>query len=267
MTPEETVKVARHPGRPGIADYLDALFSDFFEQRGDRCNGEDPSILGGIARFHGRPVTVIGHRKGKNLQENLAYRFGMPNPEGYRKAIRLMEQAEKFRRPVITMIDTPGAYPGKEAEEHGQGDAIARCISCMSCLTVPTIALVTGEGGSGGAIALGVANRVMMLEHAVYAVLSPEGFASILWKDAGRSGEACALMKLTAQDLLAGGIIQEILPEPGGGAHTDWNTMFQTVDNALVRALRELNHLDSRAMVRQRRSIFRAMGQTGKETS
>jgi acetyl-CoA carboxylase carboxyl transferase subunit alpha len=267
MTPEETVKVARHPGRPGVADYLEALFSDFFQQRGDRHNGEDPSILGGIARFHGRPVTVIGHRKGKNLEENLLYRFGMPNPEGYRKAIRLMEQAEKFRRPVITMIDTPGAYPGKEAEEHGQGEAIARCISCMSRLTVPTIALVTGEGGSGGAIALGVANRVIMLEHAVYAVLSPEGFASILWRDAGKSGEACAVMKLTAQDLLAGGIAQEILPEPEGGAHTDWNKMFHTVDAALVRAFDELSKLNSRAIVQQRYRMFRAMGQTGKENS
>ena len=221
-TPEEKVKIARDPGRPGTADFISALFTDFFEQRGDRQCREDGSILGGIARFHGRPVTVIGHRKGKNLEENLKCNFGMPGPEGYRKAQRLMRQAEKFGRPIITFVDTPGAYPGKEAEERGQGEAIAQCLALMSSLTVPVISIITGEGGSGGALALAVANRVLMLEHAVYSVLSPEGFASILWKDASRSGEACAVMKLTAQDLRRGGIVQGVLKEPEGGAHTDW---------------------------------------------
>ena len=260
-TPEEKVKLARNPGRPGTADFIDALFTDFFEQRGDRLCREDSSILGGIARFHGRPVTVIGHRKGKNLEENLRCNFGMPGPEGYRKAQRLMRQAEKFRRPVITFIDTPGAYPGKEAEERGQGEAIAQCLALMSALTVPTIALVTGEGGSGGALALGVANRVLMLEHAVYSVLSPEGFASILWKDASRSGEACGLMKLTAQDLRRGGIVQGVLREPEGGAHTDWQAAFRTVDAALKKELAALDRLSPRALAQQRYEMFRAMGQ------
>ena len=259
-TPEEKVKLARNPERPGTADFIQALFTDFFEQRGDRQCREDGSILGGIARFHGRPVTVIGHRKGKDLEENLRCNFGMPGPEGYRKAQRLMRQAEKFGRPVITFIDTPGAYPGKEAEERGQGEAIAQCLALMSSLAVPTIALVTGEGGSGGALALGVANRVLMLEHAVYSVLSPEGFASILWKDASRSGEACGLMKLTAQDLRRGGIVQGVLREPEGGAHTDWAATFRTVDAALRRELAALDKLSPRALVQQRYQMFRAMG-------
>lgn len=260
-TPEEKVKLARHPERPGTADFIDALFTDFFEQRGDRLGGEDPSILGGIARFHGRPVTVVGHRKGRNLEENLRCNFGMPSPEGYRKAQRLMRQAEKFSRPVITFVDTPGAYPGKEAEERGQGEAIARCLALMSSLEVPTIAVVTGEGGSGGALALAVANRVLMLEHAVYSVLSPEGFASILWKDSSRADEACGVMKLTAQDLRRGGIVQGVLREPEGGAHTDWEAAFRTVDAALVKELAVLDKLKGPALARQRYEMFRAMGQ------
>ena len=239
-TPEEKVKIARDPGRPGTADFISALFTAFFEQRGDRQCREDGSILGGIARFHGRPVTVIGHRKGKNLEENLKCNFGMPGPEGYRKAQRLMRQAEKFGRPIITFVDTPGAYPGKEAEERGQGEAIAQCLALMSSLTVPVISVITGEGGSGGALALAVANRVLMLEHAVYSVLSPEGFASILWKDASRGGEACAVMKLTAQDLRRGGIVQGVLKEPEGGAHTAWEATFHTMDAALRKELAAL---------------------------
>ena len=190
LTAEDRVFLARHPDRPHIDETISALFTDFFEQRGDRQCREDPAILGGVARFHGMPVTVIGHRKGSSLEENLACNFGMPGPEGYRKALRLMKQAEKFGRPIITFIDTPGAYPGKDAEERGQGEAIARNLMEMSGLTVPVIAVVTGEGSSGGALALGVANHILMLENAVYSVLSPEGFASILWKDASRSGEA-----------------------------------------------------------------------------
>ncbi len=260
-TPEEKVKLARHPDRPGTADFIDALFTDFFAQRGDRLCGEDASILGGIARFHGRPVTVIGHRKGKNLEENLRCNFGMPSPEGYRKAQRLMRQAEKFRRPVITFVDTPGAYPGKEAEERGQGEAIAQCLALMSALEVPVISVITGEGGSGGALALAVANRVLMLEHAVYSVLSPEGFASILWKDSSRADEACAVMKLTAQDLRRGGIVQGVLREPEGGAHTNWEAVFRTVDAALVKELAGLEKLKGPALVKQRYEMFRAMGQ------
>ena len=259
-TPEEKVKLARNPGRPGTADFIAALFTDFFEQRGDRQCREDGSILGGIARFHGRSVTVVGHRKGRSLEENLHCNFGMPGPEGYRKAQRLMRQAEKFGRPIITFVDTPGAYPGKEAEERGQGEAIAQCLALMSTLTVPVICVVTGEGGSGGALALAVANRVLMLEHAVYSVLSPEGFASILWKDASRSGEACAVMKLTAQDLRRGGVVQGVLREPQGGAHTDWEATFRTVDAALRQELAALDKLNGPALARQRYQMFRNLG-------
>ena len=202
LTPAQRVALARHPERPGTADFIKHLFTDFFEQRGDRLCAENGSILGGVALFHGKPVTVIGHRKGRSLEENLSLHFGMPSPEGYRKAQRLMLQAEKFRRPVITFIDTPGAYPGLEAEARGQAEAIARTLALSSRLTVPIVSVVTGEGGSGGALALGVGNRVLMLENAVYSVLSPEGFAAILWKDASRSDEACGVMKLTAADLL-----------------------------------------------------------------
>lgn len=198
-TPEEKVWLARHPRRPVVSDYINALFTDFFELRGDHYAREDASILGGIALYHGTPVTVIGHRKGRSLEENLHCNFGMPGPEGFRKSLRLMKQAEKFGRPVITFIDTPGAYPGVEAEERGQSEAIARNLAAMSALTVPVVAVITGEGNSGGALALGVANTVLMLENAVYSILSPEGFASILWKDASRSSEACQLMGLTAR--------------------------------------------------------------------
>lgn len=265
MTPEEIVALARNPGRPGVVDYIGALFTDFFEQRGDRTSREDASILGGIARFHGQPVTVLGHRKGKNLEENLHCNFGMPGPEGYRKARRILEAAEKFGRPVITFVDTPGAYPGKEAEEQGQGEAIARCIAAMSGLMVPVVCVVTGEGGSGGALALAVGNRVLMLENAIYSVLSPEGFASILWKDASRSGEACGVMKLTAKDLLEGGVIHGVLPEPPGGAHTDWEAVFQTVDLGILEALTELGKLKGTVLQQQRLAHFRSIGQPRKE--
>ena len=263
-TAAERVALARHPQRPNITDYIDGLFTDFFEQRGDRACREDPAILGGIALFHGQPITVIGTRKGKNLEENLRCNFGMPGPEGYRKALRLMKQAEKFRRPIFTLIDTSGAYPGLEAEEHGQGEAIARNLFEMSRLTVPVIAVITGEGNSGGALALAVADRVLMLENAVYAILSPEGFASILWKDAQRSGEAAELMKLTAPDLKALGIIDDIIPEPSGGAQADPARMIQNLDRALTHHLTALSKESGAALVRQRYEKFRAMG-GGKE--
>lgn len=260
LTPAQRVALARNPQRPGTADFISALFTDFFELRGDRHFGEDPSILGGVALYHGQSVTVIGHRKGRTLEENLKFNFGMPSPEGYRKAQRLMEQAEKFRRPVITFIDTPGAYPGLEAEARGQGEAIAKCLSILSALTVPVVSVVTGEGGSGGALALGVGNSVLMLENAVYSVLSPEGFAAILWKDASRSSEACDVMKLTAADLLELGVIDEIIPEPEGGAHTAPNAVFTAVDDAISRTLAPLLKLSGSALARQRYRKFRAMG-------
>lgn len=265
-TAAERVALARHPQRPNITDYINGLFTDFFEQRGDRACREDAAILGGIALFHGRPVTVIGTRKGKDLEENLNCNFGMPGPEGYRKALRLMKQAEKFHRPIFTFIDTSGAYPGLEAEERGQGEAIARNLFEMSRLTVPVIAVVTGEGNSGGALALAVANRVLMLENAVYAILSPEGFASILWKDAQRSGEAAELMKLTAPELKKLGIIDGIIREPEGGAQTNHGEMLRSMDRVLLRELTPLLKESGTALAEQRCRKFRAMGR-GKENT
>lgn len=258
LTAAQRVAIARHPQRPNITDYIQALFTDFFEQKGDRLCGEDAAILGGVALYHGRPVTVIGTRKGKTLEENLKCNFGMPNPEGYRKALRLMRQAEKFRRPILTFIDTSGAYPGLEAEARGQGEAIARNLYEMSRLTVPVIALITGEGNSGGALALGVANRVLMLENSVYAILSPEGFASILWKDSSRSGEAAGIMKLTARDLVELGVADEVIPEPQGGAHENPQAVFVAVDRALSHALdRVVREGD---FAQRRYEKFRGMG-------
>ena len=254
----DRVYVARHAGRPGTADFIAALITDFFECKGDRLCREDPSILGGVGFFHGLPVTVIGHRKGKDLNENMACNFGMPSPEGYRKAQRLMRQAEKFRRPILTFVDTPGAYPGLEAEAHGQGEAIASSLALMSALTVPVISVVIGEGGSGGALALAVANRVLMLENAVYSVLSPEGFAAILWKDSSRAQEAAEVMKLTARDLLDLGVADQIIPEPLGGAHQDPQAVFQAVDRALLENLQPLLKLRDPAAHRYQK--FREMG-------
>ena len=261
LSAEEKVFLARHPKRPKIDEYIDALFTDFFEQKGDRASSDDTSILGGIAMYKGTPVTVIGHRKGNTLEENMAYNFGMPEPEGYRKALRMMEQAEKFGRPIITFIDTPGAYPGKEAEEHGQGEAIARNLMVMSGLHVPIIAVVTGEGSSGGALALGVANRVLMLEHAIYSVLSPEGFASILWKDSSRRAEACEVMKLTAQDLYRFHVIERIIPEPMGGAQANREELFRSVDEALQKNLIDLTRMSSNTLAQDRYDKFRKIGQ------
>ena len=264
-TPGEKVAIARHTGRPGTADYISALVTDFFQQKGDRQCREDPAILGGVALYKGHPVTVLGHRKGKTLQENMTCNFGMPGPEGYRKAQRLMRQAEKFRRPVITFVDTPGAYPGLEAEARGQGEAIASTLALMSSLDVPVITVVIGEGGSGGALALAVANRVLMLEHAVYSVLSPEGFASILWKDSGKADQAAEVMKLTAQDLVALGAADEVIPEPPGGAHENPQAAFVAVDRALSRALDRVVREGDFAQKRYEK--FRGMGtpDAGKE--
>ena len=261
LTAEDRVFLARHPERPHIDEIVDALFTDFFEQCGDRQCKEDAAILGGVALFHGQPVTVIGHRKGGTLEENLRCNFGMPGPEGYRKALRVMKQAEKFRRPIITFIDTPGAYPGKDAEERGQGEAIARNLMEMSGLTVPVLAIVTGEGSSGGALGLGVANHILMLENAVYSVLSPEGFASILWKDASRSGEACTMMKLTAQDLYTDGIVEEIIAEPLGGAQRGRQLLFSRLDTAIAVHLAALCKMSGKALAEQRYKKYRRIGE------
>ena len=260
LTPEQKVLMARYPRRPKIGQYIDALFTDFFVQRGDRQCREDRSILGGIALFHGRPVTVLGHLKGSNLEENLACNFGMPGPEGYRKALRLMKQAEKFGRPVITFIDTPGAYPGMEAEERGQGEAIARNLAEMSRLRVPVISIVTGEGSSGGALALGLADRILMLENAYYSVVTPEGCASILWKDPKKRDEACMALKLTAQDLLGFGVIDGIIPEAVGGAQRDTKTLFERIDRELLQALHALDGKDADTLVRERYAKYRRIG-------
>ena len=260
LTAAQRVALARKPGRPGVAEFVHALFGDFFEQRGDRSQTDDPSIMGGIARFHGRPVTVIGNRKGSTIEERIACNFGMASPEGYRRAQRIMRAAEKFGRPIITFVDTSGAYPGLEAEAHGQGEAIARSIELMSSLTVPVVSVITGEGGSGGALALAVGNRVLMLENAVYSVLSPEGFASILWKDASRADEACEVMKLTADDLLELGVIDGIVPEPAGGADENPAALYQVLDTAITHELAELEKMSRSALLEDRYRKFRAMG-------
>lgn len=257
LSAADRVYLARHPKRPHIDDFIEHLFTDFFEQKGDHLYDEDASIYGGIARYKGRPVTVLGHRKGRTMEENIRYNFGMPRPEGYRKALRLMEQAEKFGRPIITFIDTPGAYPGMEAEEHGQGEAIARNLAAMSSLHVPVIAVVTGEGNSGGALAISVANQILMLENAVYSVLSPEGFASILWKDASRHEEACEVMKLTARDLREAGVADHLIPEPLGGAQTDPERLYASLDIVLEKSLNDLLKLSPEEVRKQRQEKYR----------
>jgi len=257
LDPHDKVYLARHKKRPKITDYIDNIFEDFFEQQGDDLGKEDGSIYGGIAMFNGVPVTVIGHRKGNDLSENLKCNFGMPGPEGYRKALRLMKQAEKFGRPIITFIDTPGAYPGLEAETNGQGTAIATNLAKMSALKVPVIAVVTGEGSSGGALAIGVANSVLMMENAVYSILSPEGYATILWKDSTRSDEACEMMKLTAQDLKGFNVIDDIIPEPVGGAHINPKAVYRTVSKYLTRELSKYSKMDENDISKHRYKKFR----------
>ena len=259
LSAEHRVYLARHPRRPKTSQFIAALFTDFFEQRGDRRCREDASIVCGIALLDGRPVTVIGHRKGSTIEENMACNFGMPGPEGYRKALRVMQQAEKFGRPIITFIDTPGAYPGMEAEERGQGEAIAANLAAMSRLRVPVIAVITGEGNSGGALALGVADSMLMLENAYYAVLSPEGFASILWKDPARRAEACEVMKLTAGDLREFGIVDEVIPEPVGGAQRDPQALYAKLKAAILAKLQELDQLDTDELLARRYAKYRGI--------
>jgi acetyl-CoA carboxylase carboxyl transferase subunit alpha len=259
LTPMDKVLLARHIQRPKIQDYVGALFTDFFEQKGDMLGKEDSSIFGGIGLFHDIPVSVVGHKKGSSLEENVQCNFGMPGPEGYRKALRIMKQAEKFGRPVITFIDTPGAYPGIEAEQFGQSQAIAGNLAAMSSLTVPVIAVVTGEGSSGGALAIGVADRVFMLENAVYSILSPEGFSSILWGDSTQKERASEVMKLTAQDLFGFGVIDGIVDEPEGGAHKNPPAVFAELDALLVRELKQLRGKSGAELARERYRKFRTM--------
>lgn len=259
LDPHDKVYLARHKRRPKITDYIENIFEDFFEQKGDALGKEDGSIFGGIALYGGMPVTVLGHRKGNNLDENLSCNFGMPGPEGYRKALRLMKQAEKFGRPIVTFIDTPGAYPGLEAETNGQGNAIAENLAKMSALKVPVIAIVTGEGSSGGALAIGVANSVLMLENAIYSILSPEGYASILWKDSSRSDEACNMMRLTAQDLKEFHVIDEVIPEPIGGAHLNPKAIYKMVDKYLRREFERYAKMGPEELARHRYKKFRTI--------
>lgn len=256
----DRVKLARHPERPTTEEYILGIFNDFLELKGDRCFGDDPAIIGGVAFLENRPVTVIGHQKGRDTKEKIHRNFGMPHPEGYRKALRLMEQAEKFKRPVITFIDTSGAYCGLGAEERGQGQAIAQNLMAMARLRVPVISVVIGEGGSGGALGIGVADRVGMLSSAVYSVISPEGLATILWKDSGKASEAAAVMKLTAGELMKLGVIDAVVEEPLGGAHRN---QLQTIDavGSWIRAQVEaLAGTEPEALVNARYDKFRAMG-------
>jgi acetyl-CoA carboxylase carboxyl transferase subunit alpha len=261
LSPIDRVLVARHPRRPYTLDYLELVFSDFIELAGDRQFRDDASIVGGWARLEGESVMVIGQQKGRDMKENLRRNFGMPHPEGYRKALRLMKLAEKFGRPVVTLIDTPGAYPGIGAEERGQGEAIARNLREMAGLRVPAVALVIGEGGSGGALAIGVADRVLMLENSVYSVISPEGCAAILWKSGSEREKAAAAMKMTAADLHSLKVIDEVLPEPTVGAHSDWEMTARTVKDALQRHLTELRALSVEELRRSRWEKFLAMGE------
>ena len=260
LTPGDKVYLARHPLRPNAKYFIEELFEDFIELHGDRLFGDDLSITGGIASFNGQPVTVLAQMKGKTLEENLKHNFGMPNPEGYRKVIRLAKQAEKFKRPIITFIDTPGAYPGIGAEERGQAEAIAQCLMQFMELTVPVVAIVIGEGGSGGALALSIADHIMMLEHSIYSVLSPEGFASILWKDSTRSAEAANLMKLTAKDLQKFGIVDTIVKEPVGGIHTWPDFTIGQIRTKLVEELELLKNQKTSHLLQNRYKKFRAMG-------
>ena len=260
LTPMQRVQVARHPKRPYTLDYLQMVFTDFVELKGDRLYRDDPAIVGGWARLDDRPVVVIGHQKGRDTKENLQRNFGMPHPEGYRKALRLMQMAERFQAPVITLIDTPGAYPGLGAEERGQAEAIARNLEEMARLMTPIIAVVTGEGGSGGALALGLADRVVMLENAVYSVISPEGCAAILWKDATQKERAAESLKLTTEDLLQLDVIDEVVREPDGGAHADPDQAAARLKAVLERHVNELEDVDPDKLVKQRADKYRKMG-------
>ena len=260
LSPMEQVLVARHPKRPYTLDYIDLICTDWIELHGDRAFRDDQAIVGGWARIRGRTVMMIGHQKGRSMKENLDRNFGMPHPEGYRKALRLMKQAEKFGRPVVTLIDTPGAYPGIGAEERGQGEAIATNLREMARLRTPLISVIIGEGGSGGALALGVTDRIMMLEHSVYSVISPEGCSAILWRSAEHREEAASALQLTADDLLNHGVCDEIIPEPVGGAHSNWDSAGAHLEDALDRVLSELAELTIEQLLESRWAKYEAIG-------
>ena len=260
LSPMQKVQLSRHPARPYTLDYITRLFDDWIELHGDRRFGDDSSIVGGIGRYHGRSCVVVGHQKGRSTKENVYRNFGMPNPEGYRKAIRLYELADRFGLPIITFIDTPGAYPGIEAEERGQSEAIGASLEVMARMGVPIITTVIGEGGSGGALALGVANRVLVLEFSYYSVISPEGCAAILWKDGSMAGEAAERLRITAPDLLQFGIVDAIVDEPPGGAHQDHDDAAKKLDRALYEALVSLDGLDPDELREDRYQRFRRLG-------
>ena len=260
LKPSQKLQIARHSDRPKFLDYVNLMCEDFIELHGDREGMDDRAIIGGIAKLDGKPIMIIGIQKGKSTKENLEYNFGMPQPQGYRKALRLFKHANKFKMPIVTIIDTPGAYPGIKAEETGQGAAIAMNLREMSKLSVPVISIITGEGCSGGALGLAVSNAVMMLEHAYYTVISPEGCASILWRDAGRFADAAEALKITSKDLLELGIIDEEIPEPLGGAHTDYEVTAKSMKDSILRALSTLSKMTADELRIQRYEKFRKMG-------
>jgi acetyl-CoA carboxylase carboxyl transferase subunit alpha len=270
LRPIDKVYLARHHQRPNVHYYINQLFEGFIELRGDRMYADDQAIVGGVALFDDMPVTVIGHLKGETTEEKIKSNFAMPHPEGYRKVIRLAQQAEKFKRPIITFIDTPGAYPGVGAEERGQAEAIGQCLTCFMAIKVPVIAVVIGEGGSGGALAIGAANHIIMLEHSVYSILSPEGFASIIYKDASKANIAASLMKLTADDLLNFEVIDEIIKEPVGGAHKDPSFTIPQLNESIRKQLKFFMSQDGETIERLRYEKFCKMGHVEvavKETS
>jgi acetyl-CoA carboxylase carboxyl transferase subunit alpha len=260
LSPWQVVQLSRHADRPYFLDYLGALFTDFIELHGDRRFGDDPAIVGGFARFDGKPVLVIGHQKGRDTKENMQRNFGMPRPEGYRKAMRLMEMAARFDRPIFTFIDTPGAYPGIGAEERGQAEAIAESLRVMAELSVPVVVSVIGEGGSGGALAIGVGNRILMLQYSVYSVISPESCSSILYRDPGKADKTAGSLKLTAKDLLGFGVIDEIVPEATGGAHRDPALTAEALGQALRKHLAALEGLTPQQLIEDRYRRFRGIG-------
>jgi len=260
LTPWQKTQVARHPLRPHCVDYVKSLITEFTPLAGDRKFGDDEALIGGFGRFRGESICVIGQEKGSTTETRLKHNFGMAKPEGYRKAVRLMEMADRFEIPVLSLVDTAGAYPGIGAEERGQAEAIARSTDACLNLTVPNVAVIIGEGGSGGAIAIATANRVLMLEHAVYSVISPEGAASILWRDAAKAQEAATNLKITAQDLHRFGVVDSILKEPAGGAHRDPDAMIASTGNAIAQALNDMRSLDPSAIRNQRRQKFLDIG-------
>jgi acetyl-CoA carboxylase carboxyl transferase subunit alpha len=260
LTPIQRVQLARHPRRPYPLDFVDRCFTDWLELHGDRAYADDHAMIGGLARFDGQPVVVVGQQKGRDTKENLRRNFGMPHPEGYRKALRLMKTAEKFGHPVISLIDTPGAYPGIGAEERGQAEAIAHNLREMAALRIPTISIVTGEGASGGALGIGVTDRILILENAFYSVISPEGCAAILWKDGEKRDLAARAMKITAQDLERLRIVDEIVPEPMGGAHTDYAATARAISDTIRRHLGEVAGWSVDDRIRRRREKYRGMG-------